>query len=250
MPTYMKTVWCTLLLLAILLPKAKAQLAFEGGLNMANMSIKLDDKTLSTTYRRGANFGVTLDIAIEDKRHLYFQPGYYYRQAGTKIATAKESGEYVINTTEIPLNLVYKWGQKCGPRFFVGGGPFISYNKGGTFHLPDSAGGGVLNIGSKRQDNLTERNFGFGLNAGYIFKKHTYIRVHLLTGFSNLHPTGNDKNVIRTSAAGINLGYIIARCKTKESFTVSKMRGTNHWRGLSKGKYSAKRNFRPRPTGR
>lgn len=236
-----KIIGATLLFVTCLATKASAQFAFEGGLNNANLAIKANGTDINTTFRQSANFGVLADFSLGS--HIYFEPGLFYKDGGCKIVDIR-TGTYDITSTDVPLILEYKSGTKCRTRFLIGAGLNLSYYKNGGYQLdpkgnfPDTAA--TLKIGSEREDDLKKRGIGFTMNIGYVFTKHFYIRAHYLISATNIYSYGNDQNLLRPSAISVNIGYTFARCKRSDPKYIFDETKTNHWRGMSKGKYSWK----------
>ena len=225
----MRKIAASLFIIVLMTTTVRAQFAYEFGYTMAKMSIKTNGKSLTTAGVHGMNIGILGDIRLDNK--VYFEPGLFYEMAGTKLPELKE--EYFVNTTNIHLTIEYKNGNKCGARFFAGIGPQIIFNNGGSYISS-------LKIGPDRFDDLKQRGVGLGGNIGYIPKKHYYFRAHFMTGMSNLKPVGDDKNKIKPSSIGLNIGYFFGRCKSKRESTNFVREKNNHWRGLSKGKYSTR----------
>ena len=242
----MKHICYTLLFIALATTTTSAQLAFEGGYNVANMSVKSEGAKFSTTAVKGVDIGIFTDISVDIKRHFYFQPGLVYESGGC-VVTKPFTGNYDLNIADLHLNVEYKSGQKCGTRFILGGGPVIIYYNSGSYSLDSIApknksvsthAGGDLKIGSLPGDDIKKRGLGFGINVGVQLKRHTYFRAYLQQGISNVKAVGNPDNKVKTSAMGINIGYLIARCNKRKHVAVYEDAKPNHWRGMSKGVYS------------
>ena len=237
----MKNIGLTILTIALTATIACAQVGAELGLNMANMAIKSKAGTAKTSYKPGFAIGIPADIALGP--HMYFQPGAFFEMSGCKFA-GPPTGKYAINTVTIPLNFEYKSGEKCGSRFFVGIGPYIGYNVGGSYGT-DAYGfvpatDVTLKIGTGKEDQLKALDIGAGINFGYILKVRLYARAHYQMGFTDLNPAADGTNTVKTSAFGITLGYLFGKCNPSGNVPGFKVKGGNHWRGMSKSKYSRK----------
>lgn len=237
----MKNTGLTLLFIAVMATTASGQVGFELGLNMANLAFKPSSPGFTTTYKPGFAIGIPADIALG--RHIYFEPGVFYEMTGCKI-TSTPTGKYNITTITVPLNFQYKTGEKCGNRFFIGIGPYIGYNVGGniTYDSYDNfpAVTKTLKIGTDKTDALTEIEYGAGLNFGYLFKKRLYARAHYQMGLSNLIPDAPSNTSIKSSAFGITVGFLFGRCNSYGRAAGFGTGAGDHWRGMSKSKYSRK----------
>ena len=241
----MKNIAFTLFLIASFSATiANAQFAFETGVNMANLNLTVDDHKVGTTFKTGAGVGIFVDFEMVG--HIYFEPGLLYQMNGCKI-TDPPTGRYFINTITIPINFEYKSGTICNPRFLLGAGIFIGDNTSGSYDIPEygnrPASMGELVIGSNKGATLKGMDIGAGVNIGYVFKKHLYVRANYQYGLVNLVPGGDDKNSLKTSAIGIHVGFTLSRCSSRGRGTSFGHYESNHWRGMSKGHYSR----RPRP---
>lgn len=222
---------CAALLLLFVSGTANAQFAIEGGLNMANMSIKQGDNKLKTAFNTGAAFGILDGINIDG--HVYFEPGFFFATAGCKI-TGTPSGAYDLTTLTFPLNIQYKSGDKCGTRWLLGAGPYICKLMSGTYTLdavyPMPAVSGSLSIGT----DIKSVDYGIGVNAGYQLRQHFYLRAHYQMGLANLNPSNDSKNTIKTSALGVTIGYAFSGCRSGGGRGHG--RDYSHWRGIKKGR--------------
>lgn len=220
---------------------ANAQFAFEGGLNMANMSLKVKGNSIGTGFKNAAALGFVNDVELGD--HVYFQHGLLYELMGCKLTDPK--GEYTINTLGFPLNLMYKTKNKCDKRFFVGAGIHLGYNISGSYsieadekkNIPHTTG--TLEFGSGKL--LKKVDFRTGLNFGYMLSRHFYFRVRYQFSLANLDKTESKDNVFKTSAISINLGYSLGRCRVISYASTFRRNENTHWRGMSKGVFSRNR---------
>jgi hypothetical protein len=232
----MKKIYLALIIAFTATCPAHAQLAIEGGLNMANMAFKVPTGfALATTYKAGAAMGIAVDMLLVD--HIYFQPGLFFEQAGATITSVPE-GSYTINTVTIPLNVEYKTGEKCGARFFFGAGAYYAAYTGGSMHRDAfqnfPATDGNIQFGQA----IKSADFGIGLNVGYQLKKHFYGRLHYQQGLTNLGMTNDIK--VTTSAIGATLGFLFGRCSGNRGNSAFGRSKGNHWRGMSKSRYSTR----------
>ncbi len=229
----MKNITVTLFLVIAMATVSKAQFAIEAGLNMSKLTLKDQGTTYANQFKKGAAIGMLADLYVDNK--VYLEPGVFAEMAGAQMPN--HEGDYEINTTNVQLDLEYKTGDKCGSRFFAGGGPTIIYIASGFLDYGPYDHG--ANIGPTRSDDLKKRGLGLNGNIGFIPKKHFYVRARFLMSLSNMKPLGNKDNKVVPMEAGLNLGWFFSRCKPrKERYGSTSVRKPNHWRGLSKGVYS------------
>jgi hypothetical protein len=230
----MKKIYLALFIAFTTAITAQAQLAIEGGLNMANMAFKVPaGLALATTYKAGAALGIAVDMMLVD--HIYFQPGLFFEQAGATVTSVPE-GSYTINTVTIPLNIEYKTGEKCGARFFFGVGAYYAAYISGSVHSDASQYYPAVDGDIKFGESIKSADMGIGLNVGYQLKKHFYGRLHYQQGLTNIGMTNDVK--VTTSALGVTIGFLLGRCSGNGGNTVFGRNKGNHWRGMSKSKYS------------
>lgn len=237
-----------LLLIVLAAMDGRAQLGFEGGVNMATMDLKSMGTKIKTTYKTGASFGIIGDIRVSDNGHIYFETGVLYQGDGAKI-TDNPNWEFQVNTLTIPLFIEYKSGARCGERFFAGGGPYVRRILNGYEAFSFSGTSGTSGSTTELQvgTDIKTMDYGVGVNFGYLSKGHMYIRANYLYGLSNDLPGGNSDNVVKMSSGGVTLGYMIRGCSTR-SRSGGGGRNRDHWRGIKKGRWSRRSIFR-KPNG-
>lgn len=213
----MKKTQLILLLITLFTKATHAQVGLEAGLNMANLAIESGGTKVSTKFRPGAAMGLFGDLRLDQNGHVYFEPGAYYQNDGAGLK-GTPSGKYIINSANFPLNIEYKTGYKCGRRFFVGIGPYIGVNLNGSIDYNSANGingsATELVIGT----SIKQIDYGFGVNLGYINRKHLFARLHYQLGLDNEVPSGDSKNYIKQSSAGLTIGYMIGGCRARSAF--------------------------------
>lgn len=237
----MKKIAFIILFLVSVTIAANAQFAFEGGLNMANMSLKVKGTSVGTGFKNAAAMGFVNDVEVGN--HVYFQHGLLYEMMGCKLTDPK--GEYTLHTIGFPLNLMYKSKNKCDKRFFIGAGLNLGYNISGSYsteadekkNIPSTSG--TLKFGSDAP--LKKVDLRTGLNFGYMLSRHFYFRVSYQFSIANLDKSESKDNVFKTSAIGIRLGYSLGRCRVISYATTFRRTENTHWRGMSKGVFSRNR---------
>src|SRR5829696_6737233 len=88
------------------------------------------------TTRTGAHFGFIADLQLGVKSKFYAQPGVMFYNKGRKFFSTYDTTVYdyisidqkqYINYVDIPLNLIYKIPLRGKTKFFLGGGPYLSF---------------------------------------------------------------------------------------------------------------------------
>ena len=131
------------LLLALLfiwqISDAQLRIALAGGghtstINETNNLPNWSESNYSS--RTGAHFGFIADLQLGVNSKFYAQPGVMFHNKGRKFFSTYDTSvyEYIsidqkqyINYVDIPLNLVYKIPIGGKAKFFLGGGPYLSF---------------------------------------------------------------------------------------------------------------------------
>ena len=139
----------SLLFAAILLISSKfsfaqLRLAIAGGGHTAtiNETNSLPNWNASNySGRTGAHFGFLADLQLGPRSKFYAQPGVMFYNKGRKFFSSYDTTVYdyfsidqkqFINYIDIPLNLVYKFPIGGKTKFFLGGGPYLSFFYNGS----------------------------------------------------------------------------------------------------------------------
>lgn len=113
----------------------KSGIILRGGLNLANVTVsengRVDDAKTLTSFQAGFIGDLSLGQFVS------LQPGLLVTGKGSKTQSGETSdANYFKATTnpiylEVPLNLVFKFGEKDGPNFFAGAGPYLAFGIAG-----------------------------------------------------------------------------------------------------------------------
>ena len=108
----------------------KSSIILRGGLNLANITVtdggRVDDAKALTSFQAGFIADVSLCQFVS------LQPGLLITGKGSKTQSGEPTdANYFKATTnpiylEVPLNVVFKFGESGGPNFFVGAGPYLA----------------------------------------------------------------------------------------------------------------------------
>ena len=206
---------------------AKGQISLEGGVNMANLAIKVNDEKLKTKFKALTIFGLVGDIKMSD--HIYFEPSVFYKGDGCTLNDGGDGVPVIMNTTTVNFTVEYQSGTKCSSRFLFGAGPFLSFIHNSTYD------GDAI---------LKDKDFGLAANVGYRAGKHWYLRLTYSMGMVNLVDGGDDKNYIKTTGIALTAGFKMGGCRPR-GYGTGRSRDSHHWRGLrNNGSYRKERNYR------
>ena len=222
----------TLLLAAILLiswqiSNAQLRIALAGGghtstINETNSLPNWSESNYSN--RTGAHFGFMADLQLGLNSKFYAQPAVMFYNKGRKFFSTYDTTVYnyisidakqFVNYIDIPLNLVYKIPISGKTKFFIGGGPYLSffynglerketYLKNGKFETEENTD---LPIGDGSGKYKT---FDFGVNGtagiefGGLFIAGNYSRG--LTDMYTATYDGSFKNQVIGATLGVFIG--------------------------------------------
>ena len=136
----------SLLLAAILLiswqlSNAQLRIALAGGAHSSTI-VETNDlpnwSEIESGYsnRTGAHFGFIADLQLGLTSKFYAQPGVMFYNKGRKFYSSYDTAVYnyfsidakqFVNYIDIPLNVVYKIPINGKTKFFIGGGPYLSF---------------------------------------------------------------------------------------------------------------------------
>lgn len=175
--------------------------------------------------RTGAHFGFIADLQLGLKSKFYAQPGVVFYNKGRKFSKNYDTAVYnyfsidqkqFINYVDIPLNLVYKMPIGGKARFFLGGGPYLSffyngsektetYLKTGKFQTDENTDLPVGNAVGKYKTMDIGVNGTAGIEFGGIFIAANYSR-----GLTDMYtPTYDGK--LKNQVIGATLGIFIGK---------------------------------------
>jgi len=189
----------------------KVLVGIEAGLSSCYMwrPTAINDPILGGTY------GGFLYIPLAGK--LYLQPGLYYMAAGGSqtvgtgvLSSLTMTTTYNVNSIELPVNLGFRFGHKKSRYMsFIGMGPYIARNLGGTVTFNDgSTLTDNLVIGSNEGQNFKAFDYGLGLNVSIEWRCGLFLRARYQYGFANLAPHLATMN---SMSDGITFGYLFGK---------------------------------------
>lgn len=182
--------------------QATAQVKFGAkvGVNLSNQ------KVLGTNYKSklGLTFGLVTDISFT--KNLSLQSGLLYSNRGARTLHNGHYDNYVIQSIEIPLNVVYKIPAGKG-KFIIGAGPNICYNVNAVEKEHEEEDRKVT-IGNNNEE-LRPLDFGANFVTGYEINKNLFVQLNYNLGLSNLSNIQNDSR--KSTMFGLTLGYFFGK---------------------------------------
>lgn len=185
---------------------AHAQLSInpEAGINIANMSTKINDSKLSSKSIIGYKVGAMVDIGIA--KGFYIQPGVFYTVKGAEYSLVGIKDKHTLNYLEIPLNLGYRYEFDNAGAVFATVGPYIGIGLNGKSKQEGVLGSieEDIKFGSNA-DQPKKIDYGANFSVGYISPIGLYVRAQYGLGIANLSNVNNSSN--RNRVWGFSLGY-------------------------------------------
>ena len=180
----------------------KVKFGAKAGVNLANQSLSIGGEDY--TSKLGLNFGLVTEFSLG--KSLSLQTGIGYSNRGAGIKHAGHTDLLVINTLEIPLNIVYKIPSAKGS-FILGAGPNVGLNlsaKVKEHNAPDEE----IKIGSGI-DQYKALDFGVNFVTGYEFNKNLFVQLNYNAGLTNLANISGFTR--RGSQFGLTVGYFFGK---------------------------------------
>lgn len=174
--------------------------------------------------RTGAHFGFLADLQLGYQSKFYAQPGVMFYNKGRKFFQNYDTAVYdyfsidknqFINYVDIPLNIVYKVPIGTKSKFFIGGGPYLSffyngkektetYLKTGKYETEENADLPVGNAPGKYKTFDLGVNGTAGVEFGGFFIAGNFSRS--ITDMYNATYDGSFKNQVIGATLGIFIG--------------------------------------------
>ncbi|MBS1584844.1 MAG: PorT family protein [Bacteroidetes bacterium] len=232
------------ILIALFLLFAQSSPAqFRYGAELAGSYNKLSDNknvwgaTAITKSTFGGSLGILADYGITNR--VYLQPGALFTmKSGNEEATTKLSIGIPVSSfniaanggitmkqeskfyyVEVPVNVLYKWGQPGGNRFFIGAGPYVAYGVAGkqTVKQDITADALVVSFDSSIRNTTSQTfaddsfgyqklDYGFKVCEGYEFSNGLFLRAEFALGITNLsnYPDAKSRNM----GFSLRVGYL------------------------------------------
>jgi len=206
----MKKFIAILALSAATITTASAQLRFgpEVGLNLTSIQSKMDGTSDNSDMKVGARIGGVVDIPVTGG--LYVRPGIQFSMMGGKekqdFFGTTVTSTLNLNYIQVPVNVLYKFGQEGDGRFYVGVTPYLGFGIGGKVKVEDVSAD--IKFGSGDDADVKSMDFGAGIKVGYELPMGLYVDVAFLQGLSNNVPNGNSDFKSTNRNITIGVGYL------------------------------------------
>jgi Outer membrane protein beta-barrel domain len=183
--------------------QASAQTRFgvKGGLNLANITVKSQLGSSSTSSRASFHLGVIADFALGDVAFL--QPGLMLNSKGAKASSG--DGKLVLNYLEIPVNIGARFEIADNVKLYGMAGPYFAFGISGK-----SKGNGSdesVKWGSGDDADVKRLDIGLNIGAG-VEVSNFLIGIQYGLGLSNIAAQGDSNNSIKNKVFGISVGYL------------------------------------------
>lgn len=180
----------------------KVKFGARAGVNLASQSLSVGGEDF--TSKVGLTLGVVTEFSLG--KSLSLQTGVGYSNRGAGIKHAGHTDNLVINTLEVPINVVYKFPSAKGA-FILGAGPNIGLNLSAKVKEHDGPDE-EIKIGNNAGE-LKALDFGLNLVTGYEFNKKLFVQLNYNFGLTNLaNVNGLTQN---GRQLGLTFGYFFGK---------------------------------------
>ncbi len=207
------------LCLSITALSQKTRVGVSGGIAAANLSRTISGADRDGEYRLGIMAGIQLEVPLCKK--FSFQPDLHYIQKGAATIPTTPTLNKIytaLRYAELAPNVVYNFTAGKG-FFYLGGGPYISFNlpSKNVTHAPggDNVETDVL-FGNAVANDLRGVDYGGNLVMGFRMGNGIFVSANYIQGARNLIPEeklalpGAADNKIKNIAFGIRVGYLFS----------------------------------------
>jgi len=228
---YMKKLSILMILFfATFFASAQTRIGIRGGLQLADMRNKPDDRsglTDETKMLFGYQAGVVLDYSFNQT--LFFQPGLIVNSKGSKIEETFSGGGSITKTTikanplyvEMPLLLGVRFGLE-NLKIYGAAGPYVAYGVAGknTAKVENINGSTTTVLLDASESikwgnettlsnpvNLRRLDMGLTLSAG-VELRNMQIGAYYSPGFINISPENSGRELFNTTI-GINATLLL-----------------------------------------
>jgi hypothetical protein len=191
-----------------LLTAQNAKFGFTAGALMSNYTSKVDGESETEKSVTGITVGALLDIAAG--KSFSFQPGLNFVQKGTKAEEGSEKVKIIVNSIEVPLNLLYNSQGNSGT-FFIGAGPSFAFALSGKIKYDDGTTSEEedIDFGNSDEDFMKGLDIGANILAGYRLPGGFFFSAGYNAGLNNLFPGGSDDGTLKSHYFSIKLGFLL-----------------------------------------
>jgi outer membrane protein OmpA-like peptidoglycan-associated protein len=225
--------FAVILLISWQISNSQLRIAIAGGVHSSNI-IETNDlpnwSEIKSGYssRTGAHFGFIADLQLGVNSKFYAQPGVMFYNKGRKFFSTYDTTVYnyisidskqFINYVDVPLNLVYKIPLNSKTKFFLGGGPYLSFFYNGLEKTETYLKTGKFQIDENEDLPVGDgpgkyKTFDLGVNgtAGIEFKGF-FIAANYSHGITDMYTatySGSFKNQVIGATIGVFIGKPIS----------------------------------------
>lgn len=199
---------------------AQLRVGLRGGLQVADMRTKPDNRTVEeiSKLQFGYQLGLVLDYSFNNV--IFIQPALQINSKGSKIIQTNNimNNKLTIQNTplyiDIPLLLGVRLGVQ-GLKIFGMGGPYIAYGIGGKKSARFETLSGSLiteskssiEWGNEPSSDLRPLDMGFVVSAG-VELGNLQIGLHYTPGFTNIAPDNSGRKLYNSSL-GLNATLLL-----------------------------------------
>ena len=197
----------------------KTRVGVTGGISFANLSRTIGGVDKDGEYRIGVMGGLQLEVPLCKNNKFSFQPDLHYIQKGAATIPTTPAFNKIytaLRYAELAPNVVYNFKAGKGV-FYLGGGPYISFNlpSKNVTHSPGADKVETdISFGNAIANDLKGVDYGGNVVMGIRLGNGIFVAVNYLQGVRNLVPqdkldlpaSANDK--IKNIAFGIRVGFL------------------------------------------
>jgi len=185
-------------------------IGFELGYNQS----ALRNSSISTIPTGNINLGILVNVSMGD--HIAIQPGIRYITQGCRLQDEMDMNtkeKLSMHSLEVPVNLVYKFGEVGDARFMVGAGPYISYMTGAsdefsTVNYSDASD--VLPSAPRyATGNIKKLDWGVGGFVGVQSPDGLFAKVGGELGMAKIMKNADGSYANRNYNLMVSVGYIL-----------------------------------------
>ncbi len=199
---------------------AQLRVGIRGGLQVADMRTKPDDRTVEeiSKLQLGYQLGLVLDYSFNNV--IFIQPALQINSKGSKIIQTSNTPNTKLTIqnmplyVDIPLLLGVRFGVQ-GLKIFGMGGPYVAYGIGGKrLARTETLSGSLITEskssiywGNESSSDLRPLDMGFVVSAG-VELSNLQIGLHYTPGFINIAPENSGRKLYN-STLGINATLLL-----------------------------------------
>ncbi|MFT3949768.1 MAG: porin family protein [Agriterribacter sp.] len=199
----------TMLLLSASIYAQKMRVGISAGPVLSNMFSKVNGEKETVDMKAGFVAGLAVNAAITG--NIDIQSGLNFIQKGGKEKDEEYKLTLSLNYVELPVNVVYHFGEKQNS-FFVGLGPTLAMGISGKVTTKveglGSESGKVKFGNDPDQHDFKRMDIGANILAGYHVSPNFFIAAQYNHGFSNLFIDDSDDAKLNNRYWALKVGWL------------------------------------------